>query len=273
MRTTRTLALSAALLLATSTAHAQGMARRGGAGASQYTPGVASSLSSTLDVPTSLQPPSSPAPAGIVAVRDLLLPPKAVKEFDRSMKALNSDDLPSAANHLVKAIQIAPDFFQARNNLGAVYIRLRQYDNAVVQLQRTIELNPGLAPAYNNLAMAMLLLERLSEAEAVARRAVDLAPQESSPNYTLGRILVVEGRNTPEAVQLLTHAATDIPEARLSLALVLQNRAEIDRAISELRTYLQSPNPFRKKLVQAWLTQLAKHSPSQSGAPAQPPNS
>jgi lipopolysaccharide biosynthesis regulator YciM len=270
MRMTRTLALSAALLLAPSSLPAQGMGHHAGIGASrvldpQNTSGAVSSLSTTVDMPASLRPPAAVAPAGTVGVRDLLVPPKAVKEFDRSMKALGSRDLPSAARHLEKATQLAPDFVQAHNNLGAVYIDLRQYDGAVIQLQKTIDLNPGLKAPYHNLGIAMMLLGRLPEAETAARRAWDLAPQEPADCFLLGRILVMEQRKTSETVELLTRAVTEIPQARLPLALVLQNRGEVDHAIAVLQAYVQVPAAENKEFAQTWLAQLTKAAAKSSG--------
>jgi Tfp pilus assembly protein PilF len=273
MRMTRTLALSAALLLAASPLHAQGMGHRAGLGATRvtdplYTSSPVSSLSTTLDMPASLRSPVAVAPTGTVGVRDLLVPPKAVKEFDRSMKALESRDLPSAAHHLEKATQLAPDFVQAHNNLGAIYIDLKQYDNAVIQLQKTIDLNPEVKAPYHNLGIAMMLLGRLPEAETAARRAWDLAPRQPADCFLLGRILVMEQRNTSEVVDLLTRAATDVPEARLPLALVLQNRGEIGHAIAVLQGYMQIPAAANKEFAQTWLAQLTRAAAKSSSAPS-----
>jgi tetratricopeptide (TPR) repeat protein len=197
-------------------------------------------------------------PAEIISVRDLVVPSKAAKEFQRSMKAFQAGDFHSAADHLEKAIRIAPDFVQAHNNLGATYINLREYPSAVAQLQKTIELAPNLPEPYHNLGLVLLLLQRLPEAETAARHALDLAPQSSSARYTLGRILALEGNNTPEAVQMLSLAATDLREARLPLAQVLLGRGSIDQAIADLQAYLKDPDPDKKQKVEAWVAQLTQ---------------
>jgi len=197
-------------------------------------------------------------PGAMISVHDLDVPPKASKEFDRSMKAFRSGDFHSAAGHLKKAIEIDPDFIQAHNNLGATYINLREYDGAVAELQKTIELAPNLQEPYHNLGMALLLLHRLPEAEAAARRALDLRPKHSGARYTLGRILAMEEKNTLEAVELLSDSAGDIPDARLPLAQVLLRRGSLEQAIAELQAYLRNPDPAKKDLVEAWLAQITK---------------
>jgi len=188
----------------------------------------------------------------------LRIPAKAIKEFDRSMKAFDAGDFRGAANHLEKAAKIAPDFVQAHNNLGSMYINLKEYDRAVTELQRTIALRPNLETPYHNLAMVMILLDRLPEAEVAARQVLELQPQQSDARFTLGRILVMRKQYTTEAVRLLTDASPEIPAARLPLANALQHRGETDRAIAELRAYLQNPDTDKKDRIQAWLAQLTQ---------------
>lgn len=262
MRMPRALLCSGALLLAASNISAQFVPGRGHNGTDQFSRAQLSNTSLAEfelnnSSANSVVPPSS-APAGTIDKRELLIPSKAIKEFQRSMKAFDSGDFRFAADHLKKATRIAPDFVQAHNNLGSIYIHLGEYDNAVSELQRTIDLSPNLETPYHNLAMALVLLHRLPEAETAARRALDLQPQGSAARFALGRILVLQSQYTPEAVGLLTSASVDIPEARLPLARALQNRGEIDRAVAELRAYLQSPEAQRKDRVDAWLARLTQ---------------
>ena len=192
-------------------------------------------------------------PGTMISVHDLTVPSKAAKELDRSMKSFKAGDFRSTAEHLQKALQIAPGFVQAHNNLGATYIRLHEYESAIVQLQEAVELAPNLREPYYNLGIALLLLGRLPEAEIAARRALDIGPQDSSARFTLGRILATEDKNTPEAMHLLYESAPDIPEARLSLAHVLHGRGSLEQAIAELQTYLRIPNAANKEQVGAWV--------------------
>ncbi len=266
-------ALAGLLLFSASNLHAQRM----GSHLSPYNTPYSDSgtgLVGALDA-VQVQPavrPRTMPPAEMISVRDLVVPTKAAKEFQRSMKAFQSGDFHSAAGHLEKAIQIAPDFVQARNNLGAAYIDLREYESAAAQLQKAIELAPNLLEAHHNLGMALLLLRRFPEAEISARRALALAPQTSSARYALGRILAMEGSNTPEAVEILSQAATDLPEARLPLARVLLERGSVDQAIAELQAYLKDPDPDKKEKVEAWLAQLIRESAKRRG-PLETPKS
>ena len=245
----------AALLLAGSTVSAQFVPGRGHNGSDPFSRAQLSNGLLQFELKTAVVSPAS-GPAGTIDQSELRIPPKAIKEFDRSMKAFDSGDYRTAADHLEKAAKIAPDFIQAHNNLGSMYINLKEYDRAVTELQKTIELSPNLETPHHNLAMVMILLHRLPEAEAAARRVLELQPRQADANYTLGRILVMQKQYTTEVVRLLTEAAPEIPAARLPLANALQNRAETERAIAELRAYLQVPNVDKRDRVQAWLAQL-----------------
>lgn len=258
MGMSRALLCSGVLLLSASSSSAQFVPGRSHNGTDPFSRAqLANTSFAEFELNKSVVPPSS-APAGTIDKRELLIPSKAIKEFRRSMKAFDSGDFRSAAEHLEKATRIAPDFVQAHNNLGSIYINLGEYDHAVSELQRTIDLGPDLETPHHNLAMALVLLRRLPEAETAARRALELEPQQSAARFTLGRILVLQSHYTPEAVGLLTDASAGTPEARLPLARALQNLGEIDRAVAELRAYLQSPEAQKKDRVEAWLARLTQ---------------
>jgi Flp pilus assembly protein TadD len=255
MRILRTLAPVAALLLVVVGLDAQGYKRPGRFGESNPANQMLDP-NAEFAMRTLVAPPAA-RPGGIVSVQELRVPPKAVKEFERSRRAFRSGEFRSAVDHLEKAIQIAPDFVEAHNNLATAHIRLREYQPAVVELQKAIDLDPKLEVPYHNLAWVLIRLSRLPEAEAAARRALELAPQHASARLTLGRILALEGRNTLEAVQLLIQASIEIPEARLPLAHVLQQRGQPEQAVAQLQAYAQD-DPAKRARVEAWLAQLTE---------------
>jgi tetratricopeptide (TPR) repeat protein len=245
-------ALWGLLLFSASSLHAQGMGARVYSGTARY-PNQPSEgdLTGLAAIRAQSAPRARVTPPGdLVSVRDLIVPTKAAKEFGRYRKAFQSGYFRSAASHLEKAIQIAPAFVEAHNNLGVTYISLQEYEKAAARFQKAIEVAPDLQEPYNNLGMALLLLRRFPEAEAAARHALDVSPQQSSALYALGRILVMEGSNTAEAVEILSKAATDLPKARLTLAQVLLNRGAVEQAIGELRAYLKNPDPGKKGVVE-----------------------
>lgn len=195
-----------------------------------------------------------------ISVHELLLPAGAIKEFQRSEKAVRSGNFQSAAEHLRKAIQIDPDFIQAHNNLGASYLQLSEYESAVSEFQRAIALDPGVQETHRNLGLGLFLLHRYVEAEIAARRALQLDPQRSNARYTLGRILAAEGNGSAEAEQLLRQSLPEFVDARLPLAQVLLNRGATEEAAAELRAYMTSPgaNPAAEPAVRYWLSKIVQ---------------
>jgi tetratricopeptide (TPR) repeat protein len=222
-----------------------------------------------------IQSQAAPAPrvrpqAETIAVRDLLVPTAAIKEFQRSEKAVRSGNFQSAAEHLQKALQIDPAFVQAHNNLGASYIQLNQYESAVTEFRKAIDLNTRMQEPYRNLGLALFLLRRYPEAELAARQAMQLDPRRGHARYTLGRILACEGSASAEAEQLLRDSLAEFPEARLPLAQVLLNKGAAELAATELRLYLKSSktDQAKRQAVQQWLSQINSSKASDAGAGA-----
>jgi Flp pilus assembly protein TadD len=204
-----------------------------------------------------------------IALHDLLVPPGAVKEFQRSEKAVRSGNFQSATDHLQKAIQIDPTFVQAHNNLGASYMVLNQFENAVTEFRKAIDLNTKMPEPYRNLGLGLFLLGRYQEAELAARQALQLSPQSGHAQYTLGRILAAEGSISAEAEHLLRESLGEFPEARLPLAQVLLNKGAPELAAAELSTYLKSAkiDQVKRQAVQQWLSQITLSKRHESGNP------
>jgi tetratricopeptide (TPR) repeat protein len=258
-RLTSGLALCSILLFSVSSMHAQGMSSRLPAGIryANVIPGLDPRATIQFEA---VAPPHIQPLAETISIHELLLPGGAVKEFHRSEKALRSGDFPSAAEHLQRAIQIAPNFVQAHNNLGASYIELKEYENAVAEFQAAIALDAKIQEAYRNLGLGLFLLRRYPEAELAARQALRLDPQRSPARYTLGRILAAEGSSSTEAEHLLRESTPQYPDARLPLAQVLLNRGAGREAVAELNAYVKSPgaSPDKKQAVQNWMNRITQ---------------
>jgi tetratricopeptide (TPR) repeat protein len=270
-RLTSGLALCSILLFSVSSLQAQGVSSppRAGVRHANAIPGLdpLSTIQSEAVAPPRIQPL-----AETISIHELLLPGGAVKEFHRSEKALRSGDFRSAAEHLQRAIQIAPNFVQAHNNLGASYIQLKEYESAVTEFQAAIALDAKIQEAYRNLGLGLFLLRRYPEAEVAARQALQFDPQRSPARYTLGRILAAEGSSTTEAEHLLRESIAQNPDARLPLAQVLFNRGASREAVAELTAYLKSPgaNPDKKQAVQSWINRITQAAGPTTNQTSQP---
>lgn len=201
-----------------------------------------------------------------ISTRQLLMPPKAVKELQRAQKALVSGDFYSSARHLEKALQIYPDSLEAHNNLGSRYISLGEYEKAAAEFQKAIEIDPRVMAPVSNLSVALFLLQRYPEAEAAARRALNLDPSNSTARYMLGAILVTEKHNPAEAMDLLRQTRSEYADSGLLLAVILTRLGNVEEAKNELREYLKVPDPVKQQNVKRWLERLEQTSTSNRAA-------
>ena len=216
-------------------------------------------------VPTvAVDPSPLPKPGETVSTRELLIPPKAMKELQRSQKAFLSGDIRSSARHLERALQIYPDYLEAHNNLGGRYIELQQYEKAATEFQKAIDLDPRITQPFNNLSVALFLLQRYADAEIAARRALDLDPHNSTARYMLGCVLAMEKRNLSEATELLRQTEAEFPDARLLLAQTLIRQGAVSEAKNELHEYLKVPGVEKKQKVECWLARL-EQAPATNG--------
>ncbi len=147
-----------------------------------------------------VDPSHLPKPGETVSTRALLIPPKAMKELQRSQSAFLSGDILSSARHLERALQIYPHYLEAHNNLGSRYIELHEYEKAAAEFQKAIDLDSRAMQPFNNLSVALFLLQHYPDAEIAARRALDLDPHNSTAQYMLGCVLATEKRNPSEAM-------------------------------------------------------------------------
>jgi tetratricopeptide (TPR) repeat protein len=201
-----------------------------------------------------------------IALGELRIPPKAVKEIQRSQTALQSGDVRTSATHLERALQIYPQSLEVHNNLVSRYIELHEYEKAAVEFQKAIDIDPHVMQPFNNLSVAFFLLQRYPEAEAAARRALNLDPHHPTLRYMLGCILATEKRNPAEAMEMLRQTKREFPDSRLLLAEILLTRGAVDEAKNELRDYLAVPGAEKKQIVERWLARLTQTSATRNSA-------
>jgi Tfp pilus assembly protein PilF len=123
------------------------------------------------------QPMAAPESLTTVSLARLQAPPKASKELEKGNNALKAGDLDSAARHFQSAIDIYPDYDQAYNNLGVVWIQKGTTEKARRAFERAVAINDRFARAYTNLAKLALMRQDHAEAEAFLRRSLQNEPQ------------------------------------------------------------------------------------------------
>ncbi|MBN8733552.1 MAG: tetratricopeptide repeat protein [Acidobacteria bacterium] len=163
--------------------------------------------------------------AGGVSLRRLThKPPKsAVKALRRAGEAQVKGDLAAWEKHLREAVRLDPEFFEARNNLGAFLARANRTEEALNEFRAALEIDPRSAPVLNNLSASMLNLHQPREAEAFARKALAIDPLSPQGHYLLGVALVNQNRFTEEAAGHLRDSTPTFPKARQVEAAVREH--------------------------------------------------
>ena len=116
------------------------------------------------------------APSGSISKLDLKSPGKARREYEKGYQLLMKKDLQAAITHLIKSIEIYPDFVAAHNALGTAYLNQGQSQQARDEFARAVALDDHLPNSYLNLGCAQLALQQYAEAEISVKKASSIAP-------------------------------------------------------------------------------------------------
>ena len=94
-----------------------------------------------------------------------------------------------AIAHYQKALQIKPDYAEARNNLGNALLQKGKVDEAIAQYQKALQIKPDFAEAHNNLGNALLQKGRVDEAIAHYQKALQIKPDSAEVLNNLAWLL------------------------------------------------------------------------------------
>jgi tetratricopeptide (TPR) repeat protein len=92
-----------------------------------------------------------------------------------------------------EAVKLRPDFVEARNSLGVLYHRARDYTSAIEQFEAAVQLYPNYKEAYLNLGNAYKGKKSYAQAEDAFKRAIRVDTGYAWAYFNLG-ILYLDGR-------------------------------------------------------------------------------
>jgi len=108
--------------------------------------------------------------------------------YNLALEYIHIDQKEKAIEQLRKAIEIAPGFANAYNNLGVLMMKQGKYDEAFDNFIRALTYDENNAIAHNNLAFVLLKRGRLEEALSESRKALALQKDFTRAFYNLGII-------------------------------------------------------------------------------------
>jgi tetratricopeptide (TPR) repeat protein len=164
--------------------------------------------------------------------------PLAYNNLGAAMDQLGRPE--EAVGYFERALEIKPDYLEARRNLVSVLLRMKRADLAYEHQLEIVRLDPRDAVARFNLGINLLLQSRLDDAIGRFSEAVELDPSYYNAQYHLARSLAMAGR-TKEATArylIVMRLGEGNVEARFELAGLLAKTGDKQQAITHLRRVL-----------------------------------
>lgn len=140
-----------------------------------------------------------------------------------------------------KALDIQPDFLEARYNLAAALNSLGRYTEAVSEYRKAMDIAPNNAEAHNNLATALLQQGDLASAIAQYQEAVRIKPDYAEARYNLANAFVSAG-HLEDAIGQYREAVRikpDYAEAQGNLGNALLQVGSLQEAMAHAQTAAQ----------------------------------
>ena len=178
------------------------------------------------------------APAGAVDAR---VPDEARREFERGSAALSKGKDEEGVEHLRKAVEIYPDFLQARLLLASAHMKARRFEEAEAALARAVETDPHSVAALVSLGEARRRLKKYTEAETALDAALKLDETSWQGHLALGRVYLDTDQFKKAAPHIgrTLQLKPDLPEAHLLGGNILLKVGEPARALAEYEEYLR----------------------------------
>ncbi len=195
-----------------------------------------------------------------ISTSQLAVPPRALEEYRRAEKRLNRRDVEGARKHLLRAVEIAPQFVAAWNYLGTLAYQSGDYESAEKFFRTALEHEPGSFTPAVNLGGTLLSLKRYQEALPYNEHAVAERPFDALANSQLGQNYYFLG-DFERALRYLEEAKRLDPshfsQPQLVLADIHLRRGERARAIAELEDFLaRHPDSRNTEAARRWLEQI-----------------
>ena len=176
-----------------------------------------------------------------VSARQLAIPESAEHEYDAAQKDLEKRDTSAAIRHLERAVQIAPTFATAWNNLGTISYQTRNFARAEECFRKALRQDPTMYEPLVNLGGVLINLHKLDEALDLNVHAVLVRPNDALANSQLGMTYFAVG-NFDASAKYLERARKIDPahfsHPQLYLAEIHLRQGKTSAAADDLEDFL-----------------------------------
>jgi len=176
------------------------------------------------------------------------VPKQARKEFDKGVRSDKVGKTDDAIGYYQKAIKLAPEFYEARNNLGSDLLGKSRFPDAQQQFEQVIKVNPSDAAAYFNLANLFLLTQQLEKGLQWVEQGLSKQPDSAFGHFLQGSLFARSGRPNDAEAALKRCLELDpiMSKAHLALVNLYMQQKRKGEAVSELKAFLTAfpEDPF-----------------------------
>lgn len=116
----------------------------------------------------------------------------AIQHNEAGTTLYQQQDYAGALGEFLTAARLDPAYALAANNVGFVYFKLGQHQDAADWYERTLRIDPQRAVAWINAADAYVELGRAADAAAAYRRFLELRPESGSAAYARERLAALK---------------------------------------------------------------------------------
>ena len=194
-----------------------------------------------------------------VSATRLSIPDNAIKEYMKAQDRMEKRDVPGAVEHLKKAVELAPQFADAWNNLGTIAYHSKEYRQAEEYFREALQQEADFYLPLVNLGGALLSQGKIEESLPINLRAVETKPDDALAQSQLGQSHFFLGQLDTAETHLKQAKALDprhFSYPQLVLAQIYQLRQDSASQIGEFEEFLQyHPDSKLVPQVTEWLRQ------------------
>ncbi len=231
-------------------------------GQMQQTIEVGPSLSDSkgrIETTFQFDPRSSQQDENTVSATRLSIPDDAIKEYMRAQDRMEKRDVSGAVEYLKKAVEMAPQFAEAWNNLGTTAYHAKEYRQAEEYFREALKQEADFYLPLVNLGGALLSQGKIAESLPINLRAVETQPDDALAQSQLGQSYFYLGQLDSAERHLKQAKALDprhFSYPQLVLAQIYQLRQDAPSQIGEFEEFLQyHPDSEFVPQVTEWLRQ------------------
>ncbi|HET6980248.1 MAG TPA: tetratricopeptide repeat protein [Pyrinomonadaceae bacterium] len=204
--------------------------------------------------PLARKPNSQP---GVINAFTQEIPTPAKEALEAGIKLAEEGKVEAAVDSMRKATRLFPDYFDAHLQLGNVFLKREQFNEAITELDLARTINPNDERTYQSFGLLLMKQRNYAMAVAVFAEAARLNPSNPMNPVMRATALIHQAAMIDESSPatedrnyLLSRAELAISQAAslsenkfkpdaMTLALFYELKGDPDRAATELEAYLR----------------------------------